>query len=589
MRTAYIFLVLSLICTPVQTFALDRLLTADQNVKFPYYNTRLGGQGSTAIYTMSSDKAWVVQEAEYQLALGSDTFKFMLRPYINKYSGIDIHTQEMPPYTEPVHSLVDRAKNVPAFRTILDMPFKYTMIWAFPVAGLNDDQTGIYASKAAGINLGDGYSQAEAQIEYKELYDLTRYLMQTYQNTDRNFLIGNWEGDWVLLAGQGDLPRNKDKKNKRNFEPSEEKIEAMRAWFANRQKAVEDARNSLPNIKGVRVYHYVEVNHFEFAMDDKKGNGDNRLVNAVLPFIKVDAVSYSSWSATNDVKKLPQRLHDHLNFIEKNANFTGYWPFEKAVFIGEYGLKNADDTAKAINAAAQWGCPFMLYWCILPNYPTNDHYMVEKDGTLTAAYHIHNEALAKIIAQRDITRAYLRRNPTEKQLNALLADFQNIDIPSILASTLNSDEFADIVKAPDFVQALFTQLLIDPAKNSQLVNTVLNELETKRSTRFDTLLKLMDSSEFKDAVSDNDFANWLCKAILSDNDPAELETAISSLASTKRSVLWQKVLNSQNYRTAVLKSRFKNTPRGYKDWIYENTVSNEIYYRSTVDLRPICP
>ncbi|MCG7852307.1 MAG: hypothetical protein MIO92_07275, partial [Methanosarcinaceae archaeon] len=66
----------------------------------------------------------------------------------------------------------------------------------------------------------------------------------------------------------------------------------------------------------------------------------------------------------------------------------------------------------------------------------------------------------------------------------------------------------------------------------------------------------------------------------------EFETILSSLASTKRSALWQKVLNSQNYRAAVLKSRFKNTPRDYKDWIYENTVSNEIYYRSTVDLRP---
>ncbi|WP_218932003.1 DUF4214 domain-containing protein [Adhaeretor mobilis] len=536
---------------------------------------------------MDPEKAWVIQEAEYQLALGSDTFKFMLRPYKNKYAGTDVHTEEGPPHSEPVHSLVDRAKNVESFRKILDMPFRYTMIWAFPVAGLNNDQTGIYTGKAAGINLGDGYSKAEAKVEYRELYDFTRYLIEKYQNTGRSFLIGNWEGDWVLLADQEHLPQNKGKENKRAFEPSQEKIEAMRAWFANRQKAIEDARNSLPDAKGVHVYHYVEVNHFENAMDDIPDNGDARLVNAVLPNIKVDAVSYSAWNGTNQTKELPGRLHKHLQFIEDHAQFTGEWPFEKAVFVGEYGRKKGAETTKCINAAASWGCPFTLYWCIIPNYPTNNHYMVEKDGSLTESYMAHHEALAKIVCQRDVYRLFLGKNPTEKELNVLLANFQNTEVSSVLAAAINSPEFVARISDSDFVAALLVQLLVDQGESKQLLGTFLNKITTGELSRFQVLLELMDSDEFKTAVNDREFSAWICTRVLNNEDPASRESVLSSLSSTARSQVWKSALNSPGFGSAILKARFQNTQADYKDWIYENSTSDTVYQHFSVDFRGI--
>lgn len=592
MKTSFIISVLYLFSIAGQVFASDRLLTVDETVEFPVYNTRLGGQGSTAIYTMDPDKAWIVQEAEYQLALGSDTFKFMLRPYINKYSGTDIYTQEMPPYSEPVHSLVDRAKNVPAFRKILNMPFRYTMIWAFPVAGLNNDQTGIYASESVGINLGDGYSETEARMEYQELYDLTVYLMQTYQNTGRSFLFGNWEGDWVLLAGQEELAHNKDKENKRNFEPSPEKIEAMRAWFANRQKAVEDARNSLPNIKGVNVYHYVEVNHFENAMDDIKSNGDNRLVNAVLPNIKVDAVSYSAWNGTNKTKQLPKLLHDHLDFIEKNAKFTGHWPFEKAVFVGEYGRKKGQETAKVITAAASWGCPFTLYWCILPNYPTNNHYMIEKDGSFTESYFVHHNALAKINAHKDITRMYLHRNPTETELNSFIANVENIDISDVLSQTLNKPAFAKLTDNRAYLQALFQQILLIKDYNIKLFSTLLDDLNNNNRSRWEILLYLLDCDESKAAVSETDFSKWLYSNVIlkqqKDISKDELDKTEMRLKKENRSAIWMEFLNSAESQDAALKTRYKNTQAEYKDWVYENTVSEAVYNHFIVDFRSTC-
>ncbi len=591
MRSKHIWLMLYLLCVfsfAVQAAAGERLLTVDRKVEFPVYNTRLGGQGSTAIYSFDANEAWVVEEARYQLALGSDVFKFMLRPYVAKYAGRDPHTEEGRPYTEPVNNLVDRAKNVPAFRTVLDMPFRYTMIWAFPIAGLNKDYTGTYSSKAAGINLGDGYSQAEAEVEYKELYDLTQYLMEKYQNTGRSFLIGNWEGDWVLLGGQGDLPQNKGKK-KRKWEPSEEKIEAMRAWFANRQKAVEDARNSLPDIKGVYVYHYVEVNHFEFAMDKKKGNGDNRLVNRVLPNITVDAVSYSSWSATNKTKKLPKRLHDHLDFIEKNAKFTGYWPFEKAVFVGEYGLKEDAGNIKAITAAAEWGCPFTLFWCILPNYPTNTHYMIDSKGNPTQAYLTHKEALSKIIAQRDIFRMYLHRDPAESELNSLIANFKDVNISDILSQALDHPEFVKLIDNQTYLEALFQQILLTKDYKKDLFSALLDKLNKGYFNRWATLQYLLNSKQCRSAVSDADFAKWLHTNVIvkpeNTIELVDLKKTEASLSKKKRSDSWLKFLNSAASHDAAARTRFQNTEADYKDWIYENSVSDSIYGHYSADLR----
>ncbi|MBU2483227.1 MAG: hypothetical protein KJ760_19255 [Proteobacteria bacterium] len=95
------------------------------------------------------------------------------------------------------------------------------------------------------------------------------------------------------------------------------------------------------------------------------------LVNNVLPYTRVDFVSYSSYDTINpNMGKAGDALWEALDYIESKLSpkpgLTG-----KRVFIGEYGfpLKAAktaekqDEYAREISRAAlEWGCPFVLYW-----------------------------------------------------------------------------------------------------------------------------------------------------------------------------------------------------------------------------------
>jgi hypothetical protein len=82
--------------------------------------------------------------------------------------------------------------------------------------------------------------------EYSELYDLTRYLRQTYSGTGKAFFLGNWEMDNHLTGS-------------RKKEPSPELLREVTAWVATRQRAVDDAKRDTPG-SDVEVYYYLEVN-----------------------------------------------------------------------------------------------------------------------------------------------------------------------------------------------------------------------------------------------------------------------------------------------------------------------------------------
>jgi hypothetical protein len=108
-----------------------------------------------------------------------------------------------------------------------------------------------------------------------------------------------------------------------------ERIAAMIEWFAIRQKAVDDARSEVPYSK-CRVYTYAEVNRVRDAMKE----GRQRMVNAVLPKIPVDFVSYSAY----DCQMLPaEEVRATLDYVNAQLPPKAGLP-EKRVFIGECGL-----------------------------------------------------------------------------------------------------------------------------------------------------------------------------------------------------------------------------------------------------------
>jgi hypothetical protein len=175
------------------------------------FNFVLGTQTFGASYHFTGE-APVVETARAITALGSNTIKFKLEPS----SG-----------GEP--TLTEIARSDPVIKAVIDMPFVNELIWVYPLA-----------TKAR------LFDPATLGTEYRELYDVTRYLLQTYAGTGKVFFLGNWEMDNHLTAS-------------RKREPSPELLENVTAWVNTRQQAVDDAKHDTPH-SDVEAFYYLEVN-----------------------------------------------------------------------------------------------------------------------------------------------------------------------------------------------------------------------------------------------------------------------------------------------------------------------------------------
>lgn len=163
-----------------------------------------------------------------------------------------------------------------------------------------------------------GFTPELKRREYNAVYLFTKDLLTRYDTAGKTFFLGHWEGDWYLLP---------DKDVKKDASP--ELVAAMIEWLRIRQKAVDDARSEVPYAK-CRVYTYAEVNRVRDAMKD----GRKRLVNAVLPKVNVDFVSYSAY----DCQLLPaEEVRATLDYVNAQIPAKPGLP-TKRVFIGECGL-----------------------------------------------------------------------------------------------------------------------------------------------------------------------------------------------------------------------------------------------------------
>jgi hypothetical protein len=223
------------------------------------FNFVLGTQTFGASYHFTGE-AVVVETARQIAALGSNTVKFKLEP---EAAGAP--------------TLTEIARSDPAIRTVIDMPFVNELMWAYPLA-----------------TRAHLFEPATLSTEYREVYDLARYLLQSYAGTGKVFFLGNWEMDNHLTAS-------------RSREPSPELLANVTAWVNTRQQAVDDAKRDTPH-SDVEVFYYLEVNLVWDAIAGKP-----RAANKILASTPVDYVSYSAYDSLlpDPEAKLPPAL-DYL-------------------------------------------------------------------------------------------------------------------------------------------------------------------------------------------------------------------------------------------------------------------------------------
>ncbi len=290
------------------------------------YNYVLGTQTIGPKYGFSSDDR-LVETAREILEMGSRILKISLNPASYGLSGS---------FSEVTGVVRDH----PSFKKVVDMPFRDYFFWA-----------------RSHSNWADGYSENERHTDSVQLYNLTKYLLETYPNTGKTFYIGHWEGDWYLLP-------NYD----RNYVPSDERCQNMAKWYRTRQNAIDKAKEDTP-FTGVNVYHYAEINQVVDAFFHNK----KRVVNCVLPLTNVDFVSYSSYDAQWYDQSRYNSILDYIQSkLSPKPGITG-----KRVFIGEVGYsleksgwnpyQHEADNRKYFRTALAWGSPFVLYWQMYNN------------------------------------------------------------------------------------------------------------------------------------------------------------------------------------------------------------------------------
>lgn len=322
------------------------------------YNYAVGAQTIGVAYQFTQEPL-LVETARAILAMGSNTIKFKLGPDYFGRRGANV-----PAACPGVATLTDLVRDEPAHRRVLDMPFANYILWVYPFQSAWWDK---------------GLSAADRDKLYREMYDLTQYLLKTYSGTGKTFYLGHWEGDWHLRRGY-------DTKTDDCVTPAA--VQGMIGWLNTRQRAVDDARRATPH-RDVQVYHYCEVNLVRLAMLGRK-----TVTNDVLPKTDVDFVSYSSYDSGVDLKPALDYIQSKL---QPKRGISG-----KRVFIGEYGFPAVsyspeEQEAKArqvLRGALEWGCPFVLYWEMYNNEVDasgrqRGFWLIDDQGKKTPLYETH--------------------------------------------------------------------------------------------------------------------------------------------------------------------------------------------------------
>lgn len=228
--------------------------------------------------------------------------------------------------------------------------------------------------------------------EYQNMYDFCIYMLNTYKNSGKKFIISTWESDWWF----GNYNSGYDV----------DVLDRFAEIINNRQKAFNDARAKIKP-QGMELYNCLEVVDMRTAMD-----GNPCVTTRVLPQTKCDMYAYSAYdTAINEV-----------TFEEAMQTFRKYAPTsellgDKNLFIGEIGLPEMEfgydytytnllkSYKKLINNDMQLGIMWQLY-CNeakdpndlnkLNSHDNNDYrgfWLIRADGTKTPIYNVFRMAL----------------------------------------------------------------------------------------------------------------------------------------------------------------------------------------------------
>ncbi len=329
-------------CEPAVMPSDPALETEEQALALDRFNYVIGTQAFQGRYQFTGEP-WLIENANIIKDMGSNTIKTT--------AGYDQRDE------------LDR---------VLKMPFSHYFLWFHQY-----------------LRWEDGLSDQEKKELHREMYLFVRELLIDHNKSGKTVFIGHWEGDWMLIP---DYDGNKN--------PEPKRMQGFIDWLNVRQKAVDEAKRDTPH-EGIEVFHFTEVNRVRDAMD----KGKTRVVNAVLPKVSVDYVSYSCY----DVQRFDKAtVHATLDYIEdhlpRKSGLSG-----RRVFIGEFGFpayevgyngaehdrKNRELLLKFLG----WNPPYVLYWQVYDNRLKNGkamgYWLIDEKNQRQPLFHTLKELLGK--------------------------------------------------------------------------------------------------------------------------------------------------------------------------------------------------
>jgi len=272
-----------------------------------------------------TQKNFLVEGAEEISQLGSDAIFIYLTPaFLTEYPD---QSANLWPAAAPT-SLAQLAQTSP-YDQVFHLPFKTIVLTAYTFA--NWDHVA-----------GMAQSPARQSAEENEFYQLTKYLYSKFSGSGKTFILKDWEGDWAALGGQSGVADN--------ISPGA--VQDMTAWLKARQAGVTEARNQA-NDSSMRVLNGAEVNR----VLDYAQQGLTRVINAVVPEVNADMVTYSSYDSTTigqDAAAMEQSFNLALDTIEKLAP-DPLGMGSRRILISEYGLYE-----NQLPGGTSWRAPAIL-------------------------------------------------------------------------------------------------------------------------------------------------------------------------------------------------------------------------------------
>jgi hypothetical protein len=245
------------------------------------------------------------------------------------------------------------------------------------------------------------------------MYEFVSYLLKEYNNSGKTFMIGNWEGDWLLHPEYN-----------RKITPPKKDVKNMTKWFQIRQKAIDDAKKKTKH-KNVQIYHYIELN---LALKGMKG--EVCIAENILPKVDIDLVSYSSYEAIKkrNFDEKTKTLTAIFNYLEKQLKPKKNIPFTRRVFIGEYGyhaninnpqsfINQHNETKEIMQIALALDLPFALHWQMYNNEydkktgRSKEMSLVNEQGKKTSLYFLHQAYYKKMNAYLKSYKAQFNKYP----------------------------------------------------------------------------------------------------------------------------------------------------------------------------------